>query len=122
MTEPRTITSNIDLLLDTLPLHIRQSIEATPGDTENLLEIVMDLGRLPEARYRGQERFLSEREVLTATVAGRSNDEIAATLGITTRTVEAHLTRLYDRFDLHSRTELVARAVAEGWLDIPAEA
>ena len=64
MTEPRTITSNIDLLLDTLPLHIRQSIEATPNDTENLLEIVMDLGRLPEARYRGQERFLSEREVL----------------------------------------------------------
>lgn len=63
-----------------------------------------------------------EREVLTATVAGRSNDEIAASLGITTRTVEAHLTRLYERFDLHSRTELVARAVTEGWLDVPAEA
>ncbi|HNP88203.1 MAG: AAA family ATPase [Chloroflexi bacterium SZAS-1] len=64
MTEPRSITSNIDLLLDTLPLHIRQSIEDGPDDKENLLEIVMDLGRLPEARYRGRERFLSDREVL----------------------------------------------------------
>lgn len=63
MTEPRAITSNIDLLLDTLPLHIRQSIEAGPDDKENLLEIVMDLGRLPEARYRGHERFLSDREI-----------------------------------------------------------
>jgi DNA-binding NarL/FixJ family response regulator len=63
-----------------------------------------------------------EREVLAATVGGHSNDEIAASLGITTRTVEAHLTRLYERFDLHSRTELVARAVTEGWLDVPAEA
>lgn len=63
-----------------------------------------------------------ERDVLAATVDGRSNDEIAATLGITTRTVEAHLTRLYERFELHSRTELVARAVTEGWLDVPAEA
>ncbi|HNP69857.1 MAG TPA: AAA family ATPase, partial [Kouleothrix sp.] len=64
MTDPRPITSNIDLLLDTLPLHIRQSIEGGPDDKENLLEIVMDLGRLPEARYRGHERFLSDREVL----------------------------------------------------------
>lgn len=63
-----------------------------------------------------------ERDVLAATVAGGSNDEIAVALGITTRTVEAHLTRLYERFDLHSRTELVARAVTEGWLDVPAEA
>jgi stage III sporulation protein SpoIIIAA len=63
MTEPRAITSNIDLLLDTLPGHIRASIEQGPDDKENLLEIIMDLGRLPEARYRGRERFLSDREV-----------------------------------------------------------
>jgi hypothetical protein len=32
MTDPRAITSNIDLLLDTLPLHIRQSIEDASDD------------------------------------------------------------------------------------------
>jgi stage III sporulation protein SpoIIIAA len=63
MTEPRTITSNIDLLLETLPTHIRQALDEGAEDKENLLEIIMDLGRLPEARFRGRERFLSDREV-----------------------------------------------------------
>ncbi len=63
MTEPQTITSNIDLLLETLPTQIRQALDEGVDDKENLLEIIMDLGRLPEARYRGRERFLSDREV-----------------------------------------------------------
>ena len=61
-----------------------------------------------------------ERDVLERVVEGRSNDEIGGDLGITTRTVEAHLTRLYERFDVRSRTELAMRAVREGWLDVPA--
>lgn len=63
-----------------------------------------------------------EREVLARIVDGRSNDEIAGELAITTRTVEAHLTRLYERFGVHSRTELATRSLREGWLDVPAEA
>jgi stage III sporulation protein SpoIIIAA len=63
MSEQQDITSNIDLLLETLPLHIQQALETGPDDKEDLLEIIMDLGRLPEARYRGHERFLSDREV-----------------------------------------------------------
>jgi stage III sporulation protein SpoIIIAA len=63
MSEQRDITSNIDVLLETLPLHIQQALEAGPDDREDLLEIIMDLGRLPEARYRGHERFLSDREI-----------------------------------------------------------
>ena len=63
MTNPESITSNIDLLLETLPLHIQQSLDQGPDDKEDLLEIIMDLGRLPEARYRGHERFLSDHEV-----------------------------------------------------------
>ncbi len=46
-------------------------------------------------------------------------DEIAADLGVITRTVEAHLTRLYEDFDVRSRTELAARAAREGWLEVP---
>jgi DNA-binding NarL/FixJ family response regulator len=62
-----------------------------------------------------------ERQVLELVVDGRSNDEIGRSLGITTRTVEAHLTRLYERFDVRSRTELSTRALREGWLDVPAD-
>ncbi len=58
----QTITSNIDLLLATLPPHIRQPLEADPRRDE-LIEIVMDLGRLPEARFRGSEDFLSDTEI-----------------------------------------------------------
>lgn len=62
MSDQRDITSNIDLLLETLPPAILAAL-ATKEDKEDLLEVVMDLGRLPEARYRGRERFLSEQEV-----------------------------------------------------------
>jgi DNA-binding NarL/FixJ family response regulator len=60
-----------------------------------------------------------EREVLVHLLDGRSNDEIAGAMGVITRTVEAHLTRLYERFDVRSRTELAARAARDGWLDVP---
>ena len=56
------VTSNIDLLLDALPPHIRQPLETGPR-RDDLLEIVMDLGRLPEARFPGEETFLSQMEV-----------------------------------------------------------
>ncbi len=66
-------------------------------------------------------RELTPREhaLLSHLVAGLSNDEIATAMGVTTRTVEAHLTRLYERFDARSRTELATRIVGEGWLDVP---
>lgn len=60
-----------------------------------------------------------ELEVLRLVVDGMSNDEVGATLGVTTRTVEAHLTRLFERSGAHSRTELATRALREGWLDLP---
>lgn len=62
MTDQRDITSNIDLLLDTLPPYIQAAL-ASEEDKDDLLEIVMDFGRLPEARYRNRERFLSDHEV-----------------------------------------------------------
>jgi len=61
MTE-QTITSNIELLLESLPPHIRMPLESD-ARRDDLIEIVMDLGRLPEARFRGEETFLSDMEV-----------------------------------------------------------
>lgn len=60
-----------------------------------------------------------ERSVVTLLLDGRTNDEIAAVLGITTRTVEAHLARLFERLAISSRTELATRALREGWLEVP---
>ncbi len=58
-----------------------------------------------------------EREVLRCVVDGASNDEIGARLGISSRTVESHLRRLFERMAVASRTELAARALREGWLE-----
>ena len=58
-----------------------------------------------------------EREVLRQVVEGSSNDEIGARLGISSRTVESHLRRLFERIGVASRTELAARALREGWLE-----
>lgn len=64
---------------------------------------------------------LSEREleVVRLVVDGRSNDEIGVHLGIGSKTVESHLRRLFERYDLSSRTELATRALREGWLELP---
>lgn len=58
-----------------------------------------------------------EREVLRWVIDGSSNDEIGARLGISARTVESHLRRLFERHDVASRTELASRAIREGWLE-----
>ena len=60
-----------------------------------------------------------EQDVVRLVTDGRSNDEIGATLGIGSKTVETHLSRIFERFGVSSRAELAARAVREGWLDVP---
>jgi DNA-binding NarL/FixJ family response regulator len=58
-----------------------------------------------------------ETDVVRLVVEGASNDEIGARLGISSRTVESHLRRLFERVGVASRTELAARALREGWLE-----
>jgi len=59
------ITDDLDAMLDVLPPHVRDPLRERPDNFE-LLEVVLDLGRLPEARYPEQEVILSEREVTQA--------------------------------------------------------
>ncbi|OGO43466.1 MAG: hypothetical protein A2Z04_06340 [Chloroflexi bacterium RBG_16_57_9] len=56
------ITDDLDLLIDVLPPEIRSALQEV-NNREDLLEIVMDLGRPPEARFVGQEVTLSQQEV-----------------------------------------------------------
>jgi DNA-binding NarL/FixJ family response regulator len=55
--------------------------------------------------------------VAALVAAGGTNREVAAELFTTVGTVEVHLTRIYRKLGLHSRTELAGR-VAEGTLDL----
>ena len=59
------ITDDLDLLLSVLPERIAQALEESERKS-NLLEIVMDLGRLPEARFSDGEMVLSKHEITLA--------------------------------------------------------
>src|SRR5438105_3173640 len=63
----REITDDLDLLLAALPPHIRAPLHEA-GQAATLLEVVMDLGRLPTARYPGREVVLSDVEVTEADI------------------------------------------------------
>ena len=55
-----------------------------------------------------------EREVLDLVVAGKLNREIAETLDISIKTVEAHRARLMEKLEVGSVAELVQAVVAAG--------
>jgi stage III sporulation protein SpoIIIAA len=58
----RRITDDLQALMDVLPAHISASLEKI-NNPDNLLEIVMDLGRTPMARFVKEELPLSDGEV-----------------------------------------------------------
>jgi DNA-binding NarL/FixJ family response regulator len=70
----------------------------------------------------GQTGFVSlterEGEIVRLVLESRSNDEIALALKTSRKTVEYHLSRLYERFGILTRVELALRAEHEGWLEI----
>ena len=55
-----------------------------------------------------------EREVLTHLAEGASNDEIAAALVISPKTVERHRENIMRKLNLHSRADLVRYAIRKG--------
>src|SRR5512142_2460866 len=61
----RRITDDLDALISALPPDIAAELRQAHNGTD-LLEVVMDLGRQPEARYPGREVALVAREVTHA--------------------------------------------------------
>lgn len=57
-----------------------------------------------------------EREVMGLVAEGLANSEIGARLGIKEKTVESHLTRLFARYAVGTRTELAMLASRQGWI------
>ncbi len=61
------ITDNLELLLGVLPLRIQEALAQT-SQSQDLIEIIMDLGRLPEARFTVGELILSDQEITEADI------------------------------------------------------
>lgn len=55
-----------------------------------------------------------EREIALLVAQGRTNREVAHVVGLSPKTVEWHLSNLYRRLRLRSRTELAIRVLERG--------
>ncbi|MPZ23679.1 MAG: AAA family ATPase [Dehalococcoidia bacterium] len=66
-TYQRLITDDLDAMLGTLPPHVSGPLRSD-SDRSQLLEVVMDLGRVPEARFAEREMILSDSEVSEADI------------------------------------------------------
>jgi NarL family two-component system response regulator LiaR len=60
-----------------------------------------------------------EDEVLTLVAHGLANKEIARRLSITEKTVKAHLTNVFGKLDVHSRTQAALHAIKSGLAEAP---
>lgn len=58
----KVVTDDLDALLDILPPHIHEPLYQQPDHGE-LIEVILDLGRLPEARFPRRELVLNSSEV-----------------------------------------------------------
>jgi DNA-binding NarL/FixJ family response regulator len=76
----------------------------------------------PTLQDRPQEglELLTERElgVLRLAARGKSNKDIALELCLSTRTVQTHLSTVFAKMQVGSRTEAVVQALQRGWLTL----
>ena len=77
-------------------------------------------GAQTDSARPGPRESLSDREmeVLKLAAASMSNKEIAESLSVTVRTVKAHLSNVFAKMNVASRTEAILAAVREGWLEL----
>lgn len=67
-------------------------------------------------RTSADELTPREREVLCLLAQGYTNYQIARQLSLSIRTVETHLTHIYDKLNVGSRTEAALWAQRKGWV------
>ena len=96
-----------------------------PFDYKRIVALVQESLRRDAEGRAGRERARRvaqrmatltqrEREVLDRVVAGRMNREIAESLDISIKTVEAHRSRIMEKLEVGSVAELVQAALAAG--------
>jgi two-component system response regulator NreC len=84
-----------------------------PSLAKLLVRDFLDGGRAAEEQTRS-DLTDREQEVLTYLAEGASNEEIAASLVISPKTVARHRENIMRKLNLHSRAELVRYAIRKG--------
>jgi DNA-binding NarL/FixJ family response regulator len=108
---PKTVS--LDELLDAI---------RTTGRGETVLppSVASVVARgLVNRRQPEEECELTPREVEVLHLVGRgyTNQHIGVQLGLSTRTIEAHMTHIFNKLNVNSRTEAALIAQRRGWLN-----
>lgn len=110
------------LLKDTTREALFNAIRAAArGETllapETMLRLLNQVDK--PTRSINEETTLTDREqqVLKAVALGERSKEVAYKLGITERTVKAHLASIYNKLGVDSRAAAIAIAAQRGWLE-----
>jgi len=84
-------------------------------------KVIDRFARPPSRPPEGQElNQLTEREleVLKLAAKGMNNSDIARHLSLSVRTVQAHLSAVFSKMQVGSRTEAVVQALRKGWITL----
>jgi len=77
-----------------------------------------DVAQRLVARLDRPEPSVRELEVLALIAKGRSNKEIAATLGVSDETVKTHVSKVMQKLSAQDRAHAVTEAIRLGWIEI----
>ena len=92
---------------------------AAEGRVELSPEAARRLASAIRPREAAEPLTPREREVLGHVAEGRANKEIAARMGISEKTVKAHVTRVLEKLGVQSRTQAALVAVRSGAGGLP---
>ncbi len=85
-----------------------------------VVSMFIELATTQPKRMPGANVTEREKQVLKMLVAGLSNKEIGAPLGIAERTVKAHIAKMMRKVGVHNRIELSIHAVTHALVSLPA--
>jgi NarL family two-component system response regulator LiaR len=95
-----------------------------PVVTHKLLQRVVGQVATPTEDHTGTPLTLREGEILRLAARGMKNKDIADTLFVSLRTVKAHLTNIFNKLGVGSRTDAIVKGLREGYItldEIPTE-
>jgi DNA-binding CsgD family transcriptional regulator len=90
-----------------------EHLEAEPWAERTRQELRASGAKLRRAAEPGDELTPQELQIALQVAEGKANKEVAAAMFLSTKTVEFHLSRIYRKLGLASRSELVRRYAAE---------
>ena len=96
------------------PVHLRSAVETLAAGNvwlypEFVDTLLLQIGRSAPATPQLPEVLTErEKEIARMVLDGRSNREIAQDLGITERTVKAHLGNIYEKLHVRNRLQLAS--------------